>query len=270
MLRHLLSPRMLASHLLVLAVVAGCVTAGLWQWDRLGQARAVNELLAQRMQAEPVDLADLLDERPDVGALEYRRVEATGTFRPDEEVVQRNQNEPQGNQGLHVLTPLELADGSAVLVRRGWVPTGHDEPPVTSAPPPDGEVTVRGLLELSVDQPTFGARDPEDGHLERVFHADVDRLDRQVEGSLFPMVLRLEEPRPPDGELPYPAGTPSLDEANHLSYAVQWFTFAALAAITYGAWLWRRSRGGTPDGRPPAAGHEAPAHPDAPLPSPRG
>ncbi len=244
MLRSLFAPRLIASHLLVLAVVAGCVWAGSWQWERLGQARDANDLAEQRMQAEPLDLSELAGSTLDPQALEYRRVTATGTFRADEEVVQRNRGH-EGNQGLHVLTPLELADGTPVLVRRGWVPTGFDEPPVTQAPPPAGTVEVTGILELAVSPSgsAFEAQDPDEGTLERVFHADVERLDRQVEGELFPMVLRLFAPVPSDGELPLPTGPPELDEANHFSYAMQWFSFAALALITYGAWLVRRRRG---------------------------
>lgn len=241
MLRSLLAPRLIASHLLVLAVMAGCVLAGSWQWDRLQQARAANDLAETRMEAEPIDLVDLTGTGVDVEELEYRRVTATGTFRPDEEVLQRNRSH-RGNQGLHVLTPLELTDGTPVLVRRGWVPNGIDEPPVTEAPPPEGRVEVTGILELSVSPSGFGATDPQEGELERVFHADVGRLDRQVAGELFPMVLRLANPSPPAGELPLVADRPELDEANHLSYAVQWYSFAVLAAITYGLWLVRRRR----------------------------
>lgn len=260
MLRSLLAPRMLASHLLVLAVMAGCVLAGSWQWDRLQSARAANDLAEARMQAEPVDLAELDGDGLDTDALEHRRVTATGTFRPAEEVLQRNRGH-QGNQGLHVLTPLELADGTPVLVRRGWVPTGLDGPPVAEAPPPEGPVEVTGLLERSVSPSGFGAQDPEDGELEQVFHADVGRLDRQVDGELFPMVVRLFEPAPSDGELPLPVGPPELDEANHFSYAIQWYSFALLAGITYAVWLVRRQRGsqggapGAPTLQATGAGH---------------
>jgi surfeit locus 1 family protein len=241
MLRELFSLRLIASHLLVLAVAAGCVTAGLWQWERLQQVREHNALTEERMAAEPVQLEEIVGTDPDTEALEYRRVTATGTFRADEEVVQRNQSY-QGNQGLYVLTPLELDDGTPVLVQRGWVPSGFDDPPLAQAPPPAGRVEVTGLLEPSVDQPGFGAQDPEEGTLQRVFHADTTRLDRQVEGELFPMVLRLQEPAPADGELPLPVGDPELDEANHFSYAMQWYSFALLALVTYGAWLVRRLR----------------------------
>jgi surfeit locus 1 family protein len=251
MLRTLVSPRLLLSHLLVLVVVVGCVGAALWQWDRLGQARENNERLEARLRAEPLDVASLDGLRTgalDPEELEFRRVEATGTFRPEEEVLQRNQSHRQ-TQGLHVLTPFELDDGGVVLVRRGWVPSDLDEPPVGQAPPPGGEVRVEGVLELSVDQPGVGARDPDEGHLERVFHSDVQRIDRQVEGELLPMVLRLEEVSGETADLPLVLDEPIIDEGSHLSYTLQWLSFALIALITYGLWLrkrLRRDEAGTP------------------------
>jgi surfeit locus 1 family protein len=244
MLRTLLSPRLLLSHLLVLVVVFGCLAAAAWQWDRLGQARENNERLESRLQADPLDVADLTDLRSGETApedLEFRRAEAIGTFRPEEEVLQRNQQH-QATQGLHVLTPLELEDGGVVLVRRGWVPSDLDEPPVDEAAPPTGQVRVEGVLELSVDQPGIGARDPDDGVLERVFHSDVSRLDRQIEGELLPMVLRLESVEPTGDQLPLVLETPTLDEGSHLSYTLQWTSFALIALVTYLLWLRKRLR----------------------------
>jgi len=254
MIRDLLRPKALLSHVLVLAVAVVCIALGNWQLSRLAEVRATNALLAERLEAPALELADLLG--PDAGsvdeeALEFRSVTATGVFRPQQEVLQRNR-EHQGQQGFHLLTPLELQNGEVVLVRRGWVPATYSDPPVSVAAPPEGAVTVTGILERPVAQPGFGARDPEEGQLDRVFHTDTQRLDRQIDGELFPMVFRLETQDPPlndgPGEFPLAIVSPQLDEANHLSYALQWFSFAGLALITYGAWLWSRRRHGASSG----------------------
>lgn len=264
MFRDLVRPKALFSHLLVLVVAGALVGLGLWQLDRLGQVRENNALLAERLAAPPLEMSDLLaDSGVDEEALKFRSVTASGVFRPDEEVLQRNR-EHQGQQGFHLLTPLELDDGGVVLVRRGWVPASLSEPPVEEAAPPEGTVEVAGILERPVAQPGFGARDPDDGVLARVFHTDTQRLNLQVEGELYPMVLRLQEQEPPlndgPGALPATIPPPDLDEANHLSYALQWFSFGALALITYGAWLWTRHRraGRDPDGRPDGASDTQP------------
>jgi surfeit locus 1 family protein len=252
----LLRPRAIVRHVLVLTVATACVALGLWQLDRLETLRTSNARAEARLVAPTVDLAALADpaseQTVDPATLEFRRVEVTGTYRPDEEVLQRGQQHPRSGQaGFHVLTPFELVDGGVVLVRRGWVPSELSDPPVAQASPPTGEVTVRGVLERPVGQPGFGPQDPDEGELVRVFHADTARLDRQVDGPLFPMVLRLDAEAAAEGaptDLPVPAGPPVLDERNHLSYALQWFSFAALALVTYGAWLWSRGRRGRPEG----------------------
>ena len=275
MLRDLLRPTAIVSHLLVLTVVVACVALGQWQVDRLQMVRGENARAAERMAQAPADLAGLADPANtaavDEAALEFRRVEVTGTFRPDEEVLQRNR-QYRNQTGFHVLTPLELVDGGVVLVRRGWVPSSLDQPPVAEAAPPPDAVTVVGVLERPVPQPSFGPQDPDEGRLERVFHTDTARLDRQIDGQLFPMVLRIdaELDNPTEDQLPFPAGPPELDEGSHLSYAVQWHIFAVLALVTYAAWWWRRlSRGGEPDdhvtGADPGVTDTAGPGPDAPA-----
>ncbi len=248
-LRALLRPSAIVSHLLVATVVITCVILGQWQLDRLHQVRDTNARLEERLAAPPADLATLADpvattpEAVDEAALEFRRVEVTGTFRPEEEVLQRNRSY-RNQTGFHVLTPLELDGGGVVLVRRGWVPASLDTPPVSQAAPPTGSVSVVGVLERPVEQPGFGPQDPDDGVLERVFHTDTARLDRQVDGALFPMVLRIdtELDNPTEDELPFPVGSPELDEGSHFSYTVQWHSFALLALVTYLAWWWHRLR----------------------------
>jgi surfeit locus 1 family protein len=285
MMRDLLRPKTLISHVLVLTVVVTCVVLGQWQLDQLADIRERNARSEARLAQPAADLAALADPAStttvDEAALEYRRVEVTGTYRTDEEVLQRNHSH-QNQTGFHVLTPLELTDGGVVLVRRGWVPSALSEPPVAEAAPETGEVTVEGVLERPVSQPGFGPTDPDDGVLLRVFHADTARLDRQVAGTLFPMVLRIDAQ--PEGaatldNLPVPPGPPTLDERNHLSYAVQWHAFALIALITYGAWLRTRAkrlagenvpgRDGPDDdggpGRGGGGGLRGDPHPDRPL-----
>jgi surfeit locus 1 family protein len=237
----LLSPRALLSHVLVLAAVVTMTQLGLWQLRRLDEVRSINDRIEQRMARAPAPLAELVPVSDDeLDGLEFRPVTVHGTYHPEEEVLQRGRSW-QGRSGYHVITPLRTDEGT-VLVRRGWVPFEMDEPPVAEAAPPAGEVTVTGYLELSDRQPTgFGQRDPEVGVLPRVFHVDLERLDPQVTGDLLPVVVHLEGQEPvPSGDLPVAAPRPELSSSTHLSYAVQWFLFALVAVVAYGAWLRKR------------------------------
>jgi len=245
-LRQLLRPSALLMHLPVIMVIMVLVSLGQWQLDRLDQVRRSNDLLERRMSEAPLDLVSISRQGPlQPDEFEFRRVTAVGTFRPEEEVLQRNRVN-RGLQGLDVLTPFDLGDGQVILVRRGWVPATLSTPPVSEASPPAGTVTIEGLLERTVEQPSFGARDPDEGVLLRVFHPDTVRLDRQVTGSLLGMVLRLDSRDQAGSALPVPLGPPTLDAGSHLSYAVQWHTFALLALIAYSAWWRSRLRRITP------------------------
>lgn len=238
----LLSPGSVATHAVVVLLATAMVGLGLWQLDRLSEVRARNARLAERLAEEPVALDALDGEGLDPDELEYRRVAVTGTYLTADEVLQRSRQH-RGRNGYHALTPLAYADGQAVLVRRGWVPFELDSPPVPEARPPTGEVTVTGFLTRSEPQPSFGPTDPATGELARVFRADVGRIGAQVEPELFPMVVHLRDQVPDQsGRLPIPAERPAFDEGSHLSYAIQWFSFATIAMVGYGLFLRRRHR----------------------------
>lgn len=253
MARRLLSARALVSHVLVLLVVAMLVTAGLWQVSRLGERRAANALLEERLTAAPVTLDELVRRggiEPE--AWEYRRVTATGMYLPDDELLLEGRSH-RGQAGRDVFTPLRLDDGTLVLVRRGWVPREVGAPPVAEATPPAGTVRIDGYLERSVDQPRWGPRNPAEGRLRILQIPDLPRIAPQLDGELFPMILRLVEQDPPPiataeiarrGLEALPAIYPlePLDERNHQSYAIQWFSFAVLAVIAYVAWWVTRLR----------------------------
>lgn len=245
----LLRPHWIVAHAMVLAVVVTFPLLGLWQLDRWDHEKALQARIEARIDGPTVALAEVLSRGLSPGALddlEYQPVTATGTYVADEEVAHRNRD-LDGRGGFDWLTPLRLADGTAVLVRRGFVPptrvSGVDP---TVAPPPSGDVAVTGWLEHSGRQPSgFAAglapRDPATGTLDTVFHADVARIDAQTSSDLLPMVLHLTEQRPPQaGALPVVQPAPEVDLDQNLSYAVQWFVFAAIAAIGYVVVLRRR------------------------------
>lgn len=242
----LLRPGRIGTIAFVLAVAVACVLLGRWQLARLEERRSDNERLEARSELPPLgfdELVTTLSDGTPVDDLEFRRVEVTGTYIPDDEVLQRNRSH-QGRQGFHVLTPLDVRNGTGLLVRRGWVPVALDEPPVAEAAPPPGTVTVTGLLRTPERFGGFGPSDPDEGQLERVFWADPERLEPQTSIALVDVVVDLQLQQPATGgdvleSLPELA----FDEANHLSYAVQWFSFAVIAVVglvAYAATRWFR------------------------------
>jgi surfeit locus 1 family protein len=233
MYRFLLSPKWLLGHVLVLTVLLAFPSLGLWQMRRLGEVREHNALIEARVDAAPVPLEEVLDG----GDAAYRRVTAAGSYRSDDEVLVTGRAE-RDQPGHGVLTPLDLADGRTLLVDRGWVPYELSTPPVAEAAPPAGEVRVEGVL-------VAGQRAPQQGtdRVQRLTAVDLDRLAPQLGGELVPLYLVLSDQEPAQtGELPVPPAMPEPAEGSHLSYAVQWFLFAAIVGIGYPVLIWRTAR----------------------------
>ena len=61
---------------------------------------------------------------------------------------------------------------------------------------------------------------------------DVDGIASTLPYEVAPLPLRLTDQSPPQpGDLPRPEPPPELSEGPHLSYAIQWFSFAAIALV---------------------------------------
>lgn len=224
--------------LLTLLVAATCVRLGFWQLDRLSQRRAFNEQVQLGMDAPPAPVAPLVDGADHPDELAFRQVDAVGTYDADHEVILYGRP-LDGRPGNHVLTPLVLEDGRAIVVDRGWVPSEVDAVPLAGdAEAPSQVVTVRGVLLRSDGDAAAG---PDEGPVTTVREVDVALLDRQIPADLLPGVYLLLREQDPTAPLPVPAALPELSEGPHLGYALQWFGFALIALIGYGL-LARRER----------------------------
>ncbi|HEY8484008.1 MAG TPA: SURF1 family protein [Longimicrobiales bacterium] len=223
-----------------LLVALVCIRLGLWQLDRREQRRARNAAIAERMHAPP---AVVSGPAADTAGLLYRTVEVAGEYDHEHSFVRPGRTHA-GMRGVHLYTPLRLEGGGAVLVNRGWLPSRDG---ITADLTPfsrPGRVQVRGLALPIGDAPPRRdtATGPEAGPASlaadtfpRVwYHLDADRLERQLGYPILDFyVQRLPEPDAP--ELPAPIDPPELDAGPHLSYAIQWFSFATIALVGWGA-----------------------------------
>jgi surfeit locus 1 family protein len=203
-----------------LALAAGALflRLGVWQLHRLEERRAANAEI-RRLLGEPA--LRLTGADADSAALEellWRRVEAEGRFDAGREVVVRGRTW-RGSPGVGLLTPLDLDGGGVVWVDRGWVPSPDAEHVDAGRYAEPGLVRVRGFLRPATPGEELGARPS----------AVLDRVPDPA------------APRPP-----VPRGEPELSDGPHLSYAVQWFAFAAIALGGYAAYLRSRRPGCEP------------------------
>lgn len=241
----------IAGFLVVALTVVLFVNLGLWQVRRLEERKELNATIEARMGQEPIDLERLVAEVGiDPEVLEYRRVIVKGTYDVEREILLQART-LNGQSGHNVVTPLNWK-GATLAVNRGWVPIDSLGPPVPEALPPAVDVEVVGILRVSEDRGPTGATVP-DGSYAKIGRIDLVLLGPQWGGpSLFPMYLQLQNQDPPAGEYPIPLPPPEISEGVHLSYAIQWFVFATIAVVGFGALIYTtaKRRDPTTSGRP--------------------
>lgn len=196
-------------------VAAACLRLGWWQLSRLHERRAHNAVLRSLRARPPLTVSGSLS----ADSARDRRLHARGTYDYGQERLWRGRSF-EGVPGVALVTPLRLADGAAVLVDRGW------------APSPDA---------YHLDEEAYREGDSADvlgiGLLAPRSRGDVDPrgLRDSVPYPLLPFVIQqvppstaLSRPLPP-GLIRWPA--PELSDGPHLSYAIQWFSFALIAVV---------------------------------------
>ncbi len=214
------SPRWIATHVLVLAVVGTFVALGLWQLRRLDERRDRNELVEARAAEAPVPVEEL-DGDPDDSR--FRRVTAAGPML-GLRTVRANQG---GAPGFNVLGVVEVDEGVGAVVLRGFAGTRPDGgPPDVDAPA--GPVDVAGLA-VPLDRTSSPLR------------RESADLGEELGLDLLPVLVQADAD--PDVDV-VPVPPPELDDGPHLSYAVQWVLFASVVAAGYPFLLRRRAGGG--------------------------
>ncbi len=244
--------RLLATILVIAGAVALC-GLGYWQAGRFQQRTQLNERINARMAMPVVPLDGIVDPQE----FDYRRVEVRGVYDPSREILLRNRSY-NGATGYHLITPLRLnGSNRAVLVDRGWIPFTEATPQARRAfAPPVGEVVLQGVARRAQERtggPVDNARAGQ--WLDAWFRVDIPQIEPQIGYSLLPVFIELQPGLTPPGAPPIPSATSDLGPGSHLSYAIQWFSFAIILLVGYVAFTLRQLREITLDrqkGRPRA------------------
>lgn len=212
----------------ILSVVAVSLAAifislGFWQLRRLSARRAVNTMLAARRAAPEVELDSLPS---DTAAAHFRRVHVRGSYDHPQEIILtlRGRN---GSPGVNILTPL-LRPGkdTVVLVNRGWVysPDGItvDTQPWREADTLNGT----GYVETFPTKGPFEAPNPaRPRSFRRLNRVDIQKAFPYPIANYYVVLTDSAE----SSRVPPRVEVPPLDEGSHRNYAIQWFSFAAIA-----------------------------------------
>jgi cytochrome oxidase assembly protein ShyY1 len=245
--RFLLSRRWVLFALAVVVMALGAVRLGEWQFDRLEEREQRNAWTERNLAADPAPVdAVLAVDQPVPPEREWTRIEATGEYDADATVVVRYQTR-DGEAGVDVVTPLVTADGTAVLVDRGWVPTDNTGALPSDLPqPPPGEVDVVGWVRADA---TGRGVEVESGSTRAVSSVEIGK---RLDYPLYSGFVDAQSETPPPADEVHRTELPDLGEGPHFFYGLQWWFFGALAVFGFGylAWDERRQKR-----RTPAAGH---------------
>jgi surfeit locus 1 family protein len=208
---------------LIFAIV--CIRLGIWQLQRLSDRKHLNTELRSRAATRPVDLAAL---PKDTGEAHFRRVVISGTYDYDHEITLTNRSR-NGSPGVNIITPLRGMSDTAILVNRGWVyaPDGMTVDLArwreTSSMNGDGYVEFFRKGNGTAKSATH----------ERAYRWVDDRIVTQA----FPypvrpyLVVLIDDSTKRGENIPPRVDVPPLDEGPHKSYAIQWYSFAAISIV---------------------------------------
>jgi surfeit locus 1 family protein len=223
----MLPPRLVIA-LATLAAVALTARLGWWQLDRAAQKRAIAAAIAERGALPPLTALPSADP---ASAVLHRRAALAGRWQATRTVYLENR-QMGGRPGFYVVTPLVLADGSAVAVQRGWLPRDlRERARLPAVPSPEGEVTVRGRIApppARLYEFAPGASGVLRQNLDLGAYARETNLALRGDVSL----LQTEAASVADGlRRDWPVVDAGLGK--HYGYAFQWFGLSALFAGLY-------------------------------------
>lgn len=243
--QRMLSREWRITTIIVILGVALCVRLGIWQLDRLEQRKSFNSHVEAMWAATPIILPEEANDFQ-LDKMEYRAISATGEYDTDFQVALRNQYW-KNQYGYHLITPLVIGEGVAVLVDRGWIPAeGNDDPIDWQKYQTDQDtVSVAGIIRLGQEEPDVGGRPdptlvPGQNRLDFWNNVNLNRLANQIPYDLVGIYIQLDSVDGSD-EPPIPV-QPTLDltEGPHLGYAGQWFTFASILFFGYPFYIRKR------------------------------
>ncbi|HEX6815470.1 MAG TPA: SURF1 family protein [Gemmatimonadaceae bacterium] len=218
--------RALVGCVVAVGVAALFARLGVWQLHRLA--------------APPAPLDGIPS---DTALAKYRRVRVHGTLDYDHQFVITGRSR-DGAPGVFLITPLRPdSGGRAVLVNRGWV-YSPDASSVNAALWLEPErTTVEGFIEPLPARTRGGSQSASNARAWR--ELDYARATAELPYPIEPYTIVELATGPRPAGAPTRLALPEMDDGPHLSYAIQWFTFAAIAlyGAVYLLWLEHRASG---------------------------
>lgn len=206
----------------------GTVWLGQWQFDRLDERKSSNDVVRTNERLAPAPAAEILGSGGEISPDdEWRLVSATGTYAVEDTVVIRYRSR-DGIPGVDAVVPLVTADGTSLLVDRGfWASQSRAVEPSELPAPPPGAVEVTGWVRVDG---TGDSTQVDDNSARAISSVAIgEALDRPVYSGF--VELASENPGP--AQALTPVELPELNNGPHFFYGLQWWFFGLLAIFGF-------------------------------------
>jgi len=230
----LLTKKWIAVTLVVILVQPALWSLSQWQWRRLSQRLAYNSVVLRDQALPPVSIGTLRHSATSSNGItygtdsEWRSVYATGTWDVAHQVLVRKKSQ-ESDLGFWVITPLDLSDGSVLMVNRGWraaEKSATDTPTVIT--PPAGVVETLGRIRNVKARTKTKPNDLPVGQVDVVAPTEIVSGTSTIRDVYIEMTN--SRPNSVSSDLkPIPA--PTITEGPHRSYALQWIFFMIMTVI---------------------------------------
>lgn len=210
---------------------------GTWQVERLHWKVALIEQMNASLSAPPMRLDEIV-KLPNTEA-QYHHVTLTGRFDNSKEAYAFATAEG-GTPVYHVLTPLILGHGRALIVDRGMIPQNLRDPKTRAAGQLEGEQHVTGVWRTPDPANLFT---PKPDLQKRLWFArDVKAMAALDHLTLVAPVVVEADAIPNPGGWPKGGQTVVSLPNNHLQYAITWYLMALGLLAVYLAWHAQKGR----------------------------
>lgn len=235
--RFLLTPRWWGINIFAVLAIPVCLFMGSWQLSRFDdRVDRHHEQQAQSQSATHEKARPLASLLPVTEGTVGHTAEVRGRFDAEHPLLvpDRTVKDERGFYVLSLLRPDGPQSGKALPVVRGWLPGDPDPARVPAAP--RGEVTVKGVLQVSESQNDAGAGASgalPKGQLGFVSAASlVNVVPYGVENAWITQ-QRTEQPlRPVPPTAPEGTGL-DMKAFQNLGYTAQWFVFAGFVVFMW-------------------------------------
>ena len=218
----------------MIVFVALTIALGNWQRHRAAEKQALAAAFESASGQRPTVLTG---EEGDATSLLYRAVQATGQYDARHQILIDNKVHA-GQAGFQVVTPLCFAaTRRCVLVDRGWIHQRTPRTDLPESPAPTGTVIVSGRANLPPRRYLELKAETQPGPLWQ--NLDIARVAAATELDLLPIVIEQTNPMVPDDGLVRDWPPPDFGVDRHLSYMLQWYSFAGLAFVLWLSLNWR-------------------------------